>query len=120
MIWFSNENIDIEMIVKNRWIPGDINEILSSSDQENDENEKVGEKNQLTSEETIKKETVAIDKNNFKCSECGEIFSRKSNLKRHFDRKHKWFKLNNPQNGKCVCLQCGERFRKITDNAEAS
>ena len=120
MIWFSNENIDIEMIVKNRWIPGDINEILSSSDQENDENEKVGEKNQLTSEETIKKETVAIDKNNFKCSECGEIFSRKSNLKRHFDRKHKWFKLNNPQNGKCVCLQCGERFHKITDNAEAS
>ena len=120
MIWFSNENIDIEMIVKNRWIPGDINEILSSSDQENDENEKVGEKNQLTSEETIKKETGAIDKNNFKCSECGEIFSRKSNLKRHFDRKHKWFKLNNPQNGKCVCLQCRERFHKITDNAEAS
>ena len=62
-----------------------------------------------------KKKTVAIDKENFKCSECGEIFSRKSNLKRYFDRKHKGVKLNNPQNGKCVCLQCGERFHKITD-----
>ena len=55
------------MIVNNRWILGDINEGISSSDQENDENEKVGQKNQLTSEETIKKETVAIDKKNFKC-----------------------------------------------------
>ena len=103
------------MIVNNRWILGDINEGISSSDQENDENENVGQKNQLTSEETIKKKTVAIDKKNFKCSECGEIFSRKSNFKRHFDQKHKGVKLNNPQNGKCVCLQCGERFHKIMD-----
>ena len=82
----NDSKIDIEMIVNNRWILSYINKsIISSSDQEKDENEKVGEKNQLTLEETIKKETVAIDKNNFKCSECGEIFSRKSNLKRHFD-----------------------------------
>ena len=36
MIWFSNGNIDIEMIIKNRWILGDINKSISSSDQEND------------------------------------------------------------------------------------
>ena len=85
MIWFPNENIDIEMLINNRQILGDINDSICNSDLENDENEVVGEKNQLASEETIKKETVAIDKNNFKSSECGEIFSRKSNLKRHFD-----------------------------------
>ena len=44
MIWFSNENIDIEMIIYNRSILGDINESISSSDQENDKNEKVDEK----------------------------------------------------------------------------
>ena len=103
------------MIINNRWILDDINESISSSDQENDENEKVSEKGQLVSKETIKKEKLEIDKNNFKCSECGEIFSRKRNLKRHFDRKHKGVKLNNPWNGKCVCLQCRERFHKITD-----
>ena len=54
MIWFSNENIDVEMIINNRWILGDINESMSSSDQENDENEKVSEKNQVASGETIK------------------------------------------------------------------
>ena len=32
--WFSNENIDIEMIINNRWILGDINESKSSSDKE--------------------------------------------------------------------------------------
>ena len=95
MIWFSNENIDRDMIINNRWILGGINEGISTSDQENDENEKVDEKNQVASEETVKKKTVAIGKENFKCSECGEIFSRKSNLKRHFERKHKGVKLNN-------------------------
>ena len=55
MIWFSNENIDIEMIINNRWILGDISESISSSDQENDENEKVGKKNRVASKETIKK-----------------------------------------------------------------
>ena len=54
MTWFSNEKIDIEMIINNRWILGDINESISSSDQENYENEKAGEKNQVTSEKTIK------------------------------------------------------------------
>ena len=44
MIWFSNENIDVEMIINNTWILGDINESISSSDQENDENEKVSVK----------------------------------------------------------------------------
>ena len=44
IVWFSNENIDIEMIINKRWVLGDINEIISISDQENDENEKVGEK----------------------------------------------------------------------------
>ena len=68
--------------------------------------------------ETIKKETLAIVKNNCKCSECGEIFSRKRDLKRHFDRKHKGVKLNNPRNGRCVCLQCREKFYKITDIRE--
>ena len=115
MIWFSNEYIDIEMIINNKWILGDINESTSSADQENDENKKVSEKNQVASEKTIKKETVAIDKENFKCSECGDIFSRKSNLKSHFDRKHKGVKFNNANNGKCICLHCGERFHKITD-----
>ena len=115
IIWISNENINIEMIINNRWILDDINESISSSDQENDENEKVSGKGQLVSKETIKKETLEIDKNNFKCLECGEIFSRKRNLKRRFDRKHKGVKLNNPWNGKCVCLQCRERFHKITD-----
>ena len=79
MIWFSDENIDIEMIIK---------ESICSSDQENDENEIFGGKNQLASEGTIKKETVAINKNNFKCLHCEEILSRKSNFNRHFDRKH--------------------------------
>ena len=71
MTWFSNEDIDIEIIIDNRWILGEINESISSSDQENYENEKLGEKNQVASEETIKKEIVVIDKENFKCSECG-------------------------------------------------
>ena len=66
MTWFSNENIDIEIIMINRWILGDINKSISSSDQENDENEKVGEKHQVAFEETIKKETVVIDRENFK------------------------------------------------------
>ena len=44
MIWFSNENIDMEMIIYNKSILGDINESISSSDQENDKNEKVNEK----------------------------------------------------------------------------
>ena len=109
MTWFSNENIDIEMIIDNRWILGKINKIISISDQENYENEKIGEKNQVASEETIKKETVVIDKENLKCSERGEIFSTKSNLKRYFDRKHKGVKFNNAQNGKGVCFQHGER-----------
>ena len=69
MTWFSNENVDMEMIIENKWILGDINESISTSDQENYENEKVGEKNQVASEETIKKETVVIDKENFKCSD---------------------------------------------------
>ena len=101
--------------MNNRWILGDINKSISSSDQENDENEKVGEKNQVAFEETIKKETVVIDRENFKYSKCGEIFSRKNNLKRHFNRKHKRVKFNTALHGKCVCLQCGERFHKITD-----
>ena len=36
MIWFSNGKIDIEMIIKNRWILRDINKSISSSDWEND------------------------------------------------------------------------------------
>ena len=74
MIWFSNENIDIEMIIYNRSILGDINESISSSDQENE-----SMKNQLASEETIQKENVAINKNNFKFSKCRKIFRRDNN-----------------------------------------
>ena len=55
MTWFSNENIDIEMIIGNRWILGEINESISSFDDENYENEIVGEKNQVASERSKKR-----------------------------------------------------------------
>ena len=90
---------------------------ISRSDQEKDENEKIGEKLNCYLKRPSTK-TVAIDKNNFKCSKCGEIFSRKSNLSRRFDRKHKGVILNKPQKGKYVGLQYGERFHKVMDMRE--
>ena len=58
---------------------------------------------------TSKREFAALDKTNSQYSKCGEIFGRTHNLKRHFDRKHRWFKLNNPHNGKCVYFAMQEK-----------
>ena len=56
--------------------------------------------------------------NCFQCPFCDLICNVKSNLKRHIKRKHKDQQNGTgslDDSGKCLCLECGFKFHRITD-----
>ena len=57
---------------------------------------------------------VCKDNKRFICPLCPETFTKKANVRRHIQRKHK----GNPidvEGGKTLCLECGAKFHRVVD-----
>lgn len=139
MAWLAEKKIDIDFVVTNDTnddsdsdtdeeiarcliVPEKEEEPVASVKKEasstEEKNAKVNtERAKIPIIKSIKTPQQNPEKKSFQCPLCNQTCSRKAHLVRHMERFHKKEDQARMslQTGRCLCLECGNKFRRIVD-----